>query len=96
MKCPNDGSDLIRASHQGIVTERCPQCGGVWLGGESLAGLLKAARAEAKRDTAPKAQRFEDRADDSAAQSGRGQRFGGRFSRTGSQKTFLEQVFDPD
>jgi hypothetical protein len=33
--CPTDGAQMEKAVEHRIVVDRCPACGGVWLGGEA-------------------------------------------------------------
>jgi Zn-finger nucleic acid-binding protein len=31
MKCPRDGATLTNEKYEGVVVDRCPSCGGIWL-----------------------------------------------------------------
>ena len=40
LKCPRDGTDLIKSIKNGVEIEYCPTCGGVWLDHGELEKLI--------------------------------------------------------
>lgn len=44
--CPVDGTAMKKEVIHNLVIDRCPQCGGVWLDGEELEAIKKAAGEE--------------------------------------------------
>jgi len=42
MSCPDDGSQMMKQIVKGVVTDKCPECGGVWLDSGELDLIKKA------------------------------------------------------
>ncbi|CAN7756127.1 zf-TFIIB domain-containing protein [Mesorhizobium sp. LjNodule214] len=47
MKCPIDGSELVKSERQGIEIDYCPRCRGVWLDRGELDKIVKRSGSEA-------------------------------------------------
>lgn len=41
--CPVDGADMCKEDVSGIIIDRCPACGGIWLDAEELDHIKKIA-----------------------------------------------------
>lgn len=41
MRCPRDGSGLVKESHEGVVVDRCASCTGAWFDHGELARVAQ-------------------------------------------------------
>ena len=80
MKCPIDNAELVKSERQGIETDYCPKCRGVWLDRGELDKIIERALGPVAGQPAP-GHGFDEQ----------GQRVGFRPKR---KESFLGQIFD--
>ena len=47
MKCPKCGVDLVTREYHSVDVERCPDCGGLWIGAAEVESLIENRESEA-------------------------------------------------